>query len=473
MQSTCRSETCMHVKTGFDCFQAAVLLGIATKDSPRQDYTSATVPAPLTRRGYTPLIQQQHTALSGSQLLTTAPGRHVRASLRPLRYLLLALAQLPFLLLLEVLLLRLGIQALELGVALRLARLLLLVHPLLVALLLQRLLHLRHHGLARGAHLLHHLGPELRRLHEDVGQPEEVGEQGQEAAVAAVRREAVLEEEALARVRVVERLGLFRRLVRDDEVLENVARRNDGGDQLRGEERVGDLRVLAHDAQPVGQLGVVLGGGERDVVAVLARLLHAVLVDDGPDEALVGALGILGRADLGGPGHGRDSQQVLLSVKGVQEGLEGVGRRGEHVGKEGEARLDDVHEGVEALSHGDFDVDKGRVLAARGVRGKLKERLLLKQHVGADVGIHGGRAAEADERELALQQGRMGPDPRPGPGAVGPRAQDVEEEYEGRDGEDEALGPELGERVALMDIVPLRPRHAGSSGTSSSAGERR
>lgn len=68
----------------------------------------------------------------------------------------------------------------------------------------------------------------------------------------------------------------------------------------------------------------------------------------------------------------------------------------------------------------------------------------------------------------------MGADPEPGLGPVGARAQDVEEEDKGGDGEDEALDLELGERVALVDVVPLGVGEGGTAGRQrggSGAGE--
>lgn len=51
----------------------------------------------------------------------------------------------------------------------------------------------------------------------------------------------------------------------------------------------------------------------------------------------------------------------------------------------------------------------------------------------------------------------MSLDPSPGLGAVCARAKDVEQEDDGGNDEDDALGLELGQRVALMDVVPFRP----------------
>lgn len=47
--------------------------------------------------------------------------------------------------------------------------------------------------------------------------------------------------------------------------------------------------------------------------------------------------------------------------------------------------------------------------------------------------------------------------PSPGLGAVCARAKYVTQEDDGGNDEDDALGLELGQRVALMDVVPFRP----------------
>lgn len=103
-------------------------------------------------------------------------------------------------LLLQELLLRLGIHSGQLGVALGLALLLTLGRQLLGLFLLTRLLDALDHVIADRLDLAEDLGTEVSDLHELVGHAEEVLEDGQERLVVVVRGEAVLEEDALAGV---------------------------------------------------------------------------------------------------------------------------------------------------------------------------------------------------------------------------------------------------------------------------------
>lgn len=121
-------------------------------------------------------------------------------SRRPLRH--PALLLLP--LLLEILLLRLGVEGVELGIPLRLLGLLLLDLELLGLFVLGLLLDGLDVLVADDAQLAGDLGAEVGLVDEDVGDVEEVAEDGDQAGVVVVGREAVLEEDALAGVGLVE-----------------------------------------------------------------------------------------------------------------------------------------------------------------------------------------------------------------------------------------------------------------------------
>ena len=374
--------------------------------------------------------------------------------------LLLRLAHLLLLLLLEVFLLGLGVQAGELGVTLGLLGLLALKKALLILLLFSGLLELLGHKLTGGADLLGDFRAEVGGLRELVGDAKEVGEESDVGAVVTSRGESVLEQESLARVGLVEGGRLFGRLIGDDEVLKTVAGGFDGGDELRGEQGLGDLGILAHDGEPLRQLVVVLGGGEGQVITLVADVLHDRLVDNSPHEGIVAALVVLG-AELFGAGKAGYSL-ALFAVKGVEEGLHGVAGNVEAgLPKEAGNGLDGVDHGVELLGEGELHVGEGDVLTAGGVGSKLEERLLLEEVIGPGVLLHVGHAAETYEGKLVVQSGRMGADPSLGLLAVGAGAKKVEDDNDEANDENGALTLEFGEGVALVDIVPPRPWDSG------------
>ena len=151
------------------------------------------------------------------------------------------------------------------------------------------------------------------------------------------------------------RLGLVHGLVGDDQGLEGVAGVVDGLDELGGQQGLGDLCALAHDGGPDGELGVVAGGGQGEVVAVVAQALHHVLVDDGEDKAVEGAVG-----HLLGVGLAVDGGDLgLLAVEDVGGGLETLLLGRPAVEEERQDGLSNLQHGVEALGEGELEVDEG------------------------------------------------------------------------------------------------------------------
>jgi hypothetical protein len=82
-------------------------------------------------------------------------------------------------------------------------------------------------------------------------------------------------------------LGSVNGLVGDDQCLEILASVRNSLDKFWGEHCLGDLSALAHHGGPVGKLGVVLGSGQRDIVALVAKTPHLVLVHDSKNETVV------------------------------------------------------------------------------------------------------------------------------------------------------------------------------------------
>lgn len=205
--------------------------------------------------------------------------------------------------------------------------------------------------------------------------------------------------------------------------------------------------------------------GDGEIVAVVTDLLHPLLVDNGPHEAVKGALTILD-LQLGGARNAGDGIS-LHAIEGVQDGLQGILRRGEALREEAERRLDDRRERAEPLLQCQLGVHEGDVLASGRVGRELEQALLLEdlasplaaerldQLVAGLVGVHGRDALEAHERELGGDGDGVRLGPLPGLGAVQPRADHVQDEHDTDADQDPALDFELREGVPLVDIVPL------------------
>lgn len=245
------------------------------------------------------------------------------------------------------------------------------------------------------------------------------------------------------------RLGLLNRLVRNDQILKRITSVLGSLDELRGQKKVGNLGALAHDGQPLGKLGVVLGDGKRQVVAIIANLLHLVLVNKSPNKVVIGAL-VLGLelASAGDRGHNLG----LSSIKGIDGSVTDILGSGEAVPEESKSGLEDGGERVEALDKSKLDIDEGDVGTAGGVGSKLEETLLANF---SHLGLRGWNPVKAHGGELGGKGSVVGLDPLPGLGAVAASAEEVEEEEEANDGENDALALELREGMALVEAVPF------------------
>ena len=400
----------------------------------------------------------------------------------------LPLLQLLLALLLEELLLALGVHEPELLVALLLLQALLLRLALLGLLELLGALELADRALTRFAEGRQDLRPEVRVLDQEVGQADEVREEGEDVGIVVVGGEAVAEVDALLGLGLIDagrglecvadgcmegRRGVLPHrlvdgLVGDDQVLKVIARLRDGVNQLGSEEGVRNLGALRHDRHPRGQLRVVLGRGKRDIVPVIAEALHLLLVHHSPDEPVVGRLGHL---DLGA--GNRRHNLGLPPVERVNRRARGIPRRLDGVKEGPEHGLECAHDGVKPLRQPNVDINERSVHATRGIRLELEQALLLddaRAVVGLGVGAR-RHAVEAHGAELGAQERGVGARPRARLVLVAPRPDEVEDDQHGDNSEDVALDAELAERVPLVHVVPLREGLAGG-GLGRRVGER-
>lgn len=268
------------------------------------------------------------------------------------------------------------------------------------------------------------------------------------------------------------RLGGILGHIGDDEALEIVETGLfDGGNKILCQESLGDLGTLAHDRGPVGKFGVVFGGGETDVVALVSEPLHGILVDNSPDETVVTRVfapyGLLAR-------YTRD-EVFLLAVECIGGDLDFFGNRRERVHEEGHDGLADHSKGVVTLVESDFQVGKSDVLSARGighedVLGLLFQNILvgaalldgLGQSLLLDLdGTDDATTAEADACEFRLEGADVRSHPGIGAAAVRPDAPPVAGQDDQDDGQDDGLHLEITPCHALMHVVPLCVRAVG------------
>lgn len=210
---------------------------------------------------------------------------------------------------------------------------------------------------------------------------------------------------------------------------------------------------------------MVLGKSQGHVEALIPDLLHAVLVDDRPHEAVVAAL-VIPAAEFRGTRNTWD-QHVLLAIKRVDGHLDAVLRHVVGIKEHAQPGLGDRHEGVETADQRQLGVQEGDILTTRRVGRVLKQRLFfqgflgLREIIGSCAG--GGRVAEAHERKLRGQRLAVRLDPFPGLGPVETGPDDVQREDHNDADQDDTFGAKVVESVALVETVPLRIGTAGSS----------
>lgn len=121
---------------------------------------------------------------------------------------------------------------------------------------------------------------------------------------------------------------------------------------------------------------MVLGRGQRDIVALVTEGSHLVLVDNGKDEAVVSRV----------LASGSDREEsLLLAIEAIGGSLNPLNRCGHAVGEEGHGSLTEPGERVVALVQRDPDVQPRDVLPSGAVSDVLALALLL-QHVLRDFG---------------------------------------------------------------------------------------
>lgn len=230
-----------------------------------------------------------------------------------------------------------------------------------------------------------------------------------------------------------------------------------------GQEHLGDFGTLAHNTDPWGELGVVLGGGQRNVVALLADLSHGVLVDNGEDEAIVAGILEALLFSL------TDAEVLsLLAVEGGDGDLGLLAGTSHALEEETKTELRDQRKGVVALEQAELDVDASNILATGSVA-EEDVLALLAQDLGVnvvasrhgDIRRDGGWVdllAKSDVSELILKSVHVAADPSICAAAVGANTPEVDEDGKEEEGNDEALGLEVAPGHALVYVVPLGER---------------
>lgn len=246
-------------------------------------------------------------------------------------------------------------------------------------------------------------------------------------------------------------LGGVDGLVGDDQSLEVLAGISDSLDKLRSKHGLGDLGALAHDGSPVRKLGVILGSGQRDIVALVTKTSHLVLVHNGENETIVGGILASGR---------RGKKSLLLAIEGVRGGLNPLARIRHAVGEESHGGLAEPRKGVVALVQSDLDVQPGDVLSSGAVSDVLALALLL-QHVLGNLSAASQRetfllgvghasilaGVETNACVLAVEHGQVSGGPFLRAGAVGASANDVDQDDDENHGDDNEL---------LVEVSTLR-----------------
>jgi len=235
-------------------------------------------------------------------------------------------------------------------------------------------------------------------------------------------------------------------------------------DKVRGEQSVGDLGTLRHDSDPGGKLGVILGESEGGIVAISAELVHVALVNNSPDEAIVGRVVHLQRRGILAKNR---NQILLLAVESVYNSLVFLSGGLPALEEEAAGVLHEVNDRVVALGHLERNIQKSHVLASSRICGELVGSLLLQllfrvgQLHGDGVAVLGVRhAIEANDGEFLLEGRNVSLGPLFRLATVPARAPDMEEEDDQDERHNQCLLHEVAGRSALPDPVPCREWHS-------------
>jgi hypothetical protein len=242
--------------------------------------------------------------------------------------------------------------------------------------------------------------------------------------------------------------------VGNNKVLQKVAALGDDVLKLLVETHISNLLALSHNGGPVGESLPVAGAGQGKVVALLSVLLHATLVDNGPNKVVV--LGA-SRGNLGG----------LSTVEGSNGHGNGVGRLGHSIEEEGENNLGHPGNGIVTSLELDSGVHELDVLSSGGVRNKFHLGVLLDSSIGVEgvlvesVGL--SLLRETDKRELLGKDRGDCSNESSGDATVAAGSPHVDSNNKHDQKNNVALGLEFAEGVTLPYGVPRAIETGGSA----------
>lgn len=376
-----------------------------------------------------------------------------------------ALLHLSFFLFLKVLLLILCAQLLELRISLDLLDSLPLKLVLLLLLRINDLLKLVLLHLASGSDFLVGEVGKVSLLNKKISDAEEVLEHWQASGVTSIGGWKLHREvDALLRNALLDDLGLVDRLIGNNKVLKVVAGRLNSCDKLRGEHRLSNLMRLRHDGSPDWKLWVVLGRGNAEIEAVVAKFLHDVLVDNGENEVVVVGLGV----QLIGAWEESRNGASLLAIEWVHNSINHLNWVLNGLHEERSKILNGQDNWVVALQEGKLDINESDVLATSAVGDEGAQGLLFNnlsssgtiksaRKTGAlSISDSGLLWSEADQSVLLLHDRRVDFSPPCSTAAVGAHTVEVDSEEDNGECEDVSLHLEVGKGVALVNLIPLR-----------------
>lgn len=209
---------------------------------------------------------------------------------------------------------------------------------------------------------------------------------------------------------------------------------------------------------------MVLSRSNAEIEAVVAKLLHDVLIDNSENEVVVVGLGV---QFLGAWEESRNGAS-LLAVEWIHNSINHLDWVLNRLHEEGPEVLDGQDNWVVALQEGKLDIDECDVLATSAVGDEGAQGLLL-DNLGSRGTIKSARKSgtlsisdsgllwtEADEGVLLLHNWCMDLSPLRGTAAIGAHTVEVDGEKDNGKSENVSLHLEVGKGVALVDLIPLR-----------------